>query len=98
MDRLREETATGEGTDAFERLQPYLTGSEPRVPYREVAGELGTSEGAVKSAVHRFRQRYGRLLRDEIASTLAQPEDGAQVDDELRHLLAGVHPWEGAAE
>jgi len=49
------------------------------------------TETAVKAAVHRLRQRYGRLLRDEIAETVADP---AEVDDEVRHLLAVVQPWQ----
>jgi RNA polymerase sigma-70 factor (ECF subfamily) len=39
----------------------------------------------VKSAVHRLRQRYRKLLRDEIAQTVAT---AAEVDDELHHLFA----------
>ena len=47
------------------------------------------TETAVKAAVHRLRQRYGRLLREEIAETVASP---AEVDEELRHLLRGPGP------
>jgi RNA polymerase sigma-70 factor (ECF subfamily) len=49
-----------------------------------LAKKLGVSEGAVKSAVHRLRQRYRQLLRDEIAHTVAGP---AEVEEELRHLI-----------
>ena len=48
---------------------------------------MGISEGAVASAVHRLRQRYGRCLRAEIVETVV---DVADVDNELRHLLAVV--------
>jgi RNA polymerase sigma-70 factor (ECF subfamily) len=34
-----------------------------------------------------MRRRYGDLLREEIAATVATPEE---VDDELRHLLRVV--------
>jgi RNA polymerase sigma-70 factor (ECF subfamily) len=34
--------------------------------------------------VHRLRQRYRQLLRDEIAQTVDGP---GEVDEELRHLL-----------
>jgi hypothetical protein len=54
-----------------------------------VATELGTTEGAMKTSIHRLRQRFGQLLRSEIAETLASP---AEVDDEVRHLLAVVAP------
>jgi RNA polymerase sigma-70 factor (ECF subfamily) len=42
------------------------------------------SEGAVKTAAHRLRRRYRELLRDEIAQTVASPED---VEDEIRSLF-----------
>ena len=34
---------------------------------------MGLSEGAVKVAAHRLRQRYRELLREEIANTVAGP-------------------------
>jgi RNA polymerase sigma-70 factor (ECF subfamily) len=45
------------------------------------------TEGAVKVAVHRLRRRYRDLVREEIAQTVAEPED---VDEELRHLFAAL--------
>jgi RNA polymerase sigma-70 factor (ECF subfamily) len=81
----------GEGrAQDFERLEGFLTGEEPRLPYREVAAALGTTEAAVKTSVHRLRQRFGHLLRQQIAETVASPEE---VDDEVRHLLGVIAPW-----
>jgi hypothetical protein len=37
--------------------------------------------------VQRLRRRYGRLFREEIAHTLADP---VEVEDELRHLRAVI--------
>lgn len=68
----------------FEKLQMFLTGEPQGVSYAEIAAGLGMSEGAVKVAVLRLRQRYRALLRDEIAKTVA---DESQVDEEMRHLL-----------
>lgn len=73
----------------FARLEGYLTGEQSRSPYREVAEELGT-EGAVKTSIHRLRQRFGQLLRTEIGETVSSPED---VDDEVKHLLGVIAPW-----
>jgi RNA polymerase sigma-70 factor (ECF subfamily) len=42
------------------------------------------TENAVKQAFFRLRQRYRLLLREEIAQTVAAPED---IDDELRHFI-----------
>ena len=85
LDRLRSEYEQDGRGALFDALHPTLTGERTAQPYRELAGTLGTSEAAVKSAVHRLRQRYRQLLREEIASTL-DGDDG--VDKELRHLFA----------
>ena len=42
------------------------------------------TENAVRQALHRFRQRYQVLLRDEIAHTVAITSD---IENELRHLI-----------
>ena len=89
MDRLQQEVDSPESDLSFEHLKPYLTSSEPQVPYRETAEALGTSEGAVATAVHRLRKRYGQCLRAEITETVVEP---GQIDDELRHLLSVLRP------
>jgi RNA polymerase sigma-70 factor (ECF subfamily) len=83
--RLEAETDRKE----FTAFKPFLTADKDKIPYAEVAGKLGTSEGAVKVSVHRLRQRYRKLLREEIAHTVAGP---AQVDEEIRHLFAAFGP------
>jgi RNA polymerase sigma-70 factor (ECF subfamily) len=87
--RLQAELAAAGRGREFERLRGFLTGEQPKLAYRDVGAELGLSEAAVKTAVHRLRQRFGALLREEIAGTVAGPHE---VDDEVRHLLA-VAPW-----
>jgi len=88
--KVREESRVAGREKEFDRLKGLLTGQQPRVPYRELAAELDTTEDAVKAAVHRFRQRFGKMLRDEIGATVASPEE---VDDEVRHLLGVIAPW-----
>jgi RNA polymerase sigma factor (sigma-70 family) len=68
----------------FQALRVALAGDRGAVPYAEIGRQTGLSEGAVKVAVHRLRQRYRALLRATIAETVAAPEE---VEDELRHLL-----------
>ena len=68
----------------FEALKPSLTGNGEAQPYAAMASALGMSEGAVRVAVHRLRERYRERLRAEVADTLATP---AEVDSELRHLF-----------
>ena len=88
MERLRLDY--DDHTGRFEQLKPCLTGDNPE-RYAEIAAALGTTPSGVKAAVHRLRQRYGRLLREEIAETVTSPEE---VDEELRYLLGVVRPWQ----
>ncbi|MBI3868391.1 MAG: sigma-70 family RNA polymerase sigma factor [Verrucomicrobia bacterium] len=81
---LREEFVSNGKTALFENLQGALTGAADAPAYAELAGRLDMTEGAIKVAVHRLRQRYAQLLRAEISRTVADP---AEVDGELRHLL-----------
>jgi RNA polymerase sigma-70 factor (ECF subfamily) len=55
--------------------------------YAKKAECLGLSVSAVKSAIHRLRQRYQELVREEIAQTVAT---AAEVDEEIRYLLAVI--------
>lgn len=81
---LRQEFASSGKQEVFARLEGYLTGDQATVPYAQLAGELGMSEGAIKVAVHRLRRRFGALLREEIGQTVA---DRQQVDEEVRELF-----------
>lgn len=65
-------------------LRPYLPGDRQSKHYAEIASRHGLSEGAVKVAVHRLRQRYIQLLRAEIARTVSSP---GEVDEEMRHFI-----------
>jgi RNA polymerase sigma-70 factor (ECF subfamily) len=84
--RLRGEQDEVEITGRFEKLKPYLVGGGSG-GYEALAQELGTSEGAARVAVHRLRKRFGAVLREEVARTLADPSD---VDAEIRWLLVTV--------
>jgi len=82
--RLREEYAMAGNAELFDLLKELLA-DEPGAPSRaEIAAQLGMTENAVRQALHRFRQRYQGLLREEIAHTVAVASD---IDDELRYLI-----------
>lgn len=87
LKRLQQEYAEEGKGELFERVKSTLGGDRASAPYARIARELGTSEGAVKVAVHRLRQRYRAVLRAEIAQTVATAAD---VEDELRHLFAAL--------
>ena len=87
LKRLRNECEqSGKGPIA-DALLPYLTDAGDLPPYGHVAAALSLSEGAVKVAVHRLRQRFGAILRLEISETVLTEED---VDDEMRELIRAV--------
>jgi RNA polymerase sigma factor (sigma-70 family) len=85
--RLRAEYVRDGKENLFEQLKPTLTKASRTVAYAEIATRLGTTEGAVKVAVHRLRQRYREVLRAEIADTVASP---GEVEDEIRNLFAAL--------
>lgn len=87
MGQLATESKEAGNWPQFQTLRQYLTSANPQVPYGEAAKDLGMSEGAIRTAVHRLRKRYGQALRAEIAQTVANPAD---TDEEVRHLLAVV--------
>ena len=85
--RLRAEYVGDGKENLFEQLKPTLTEASRTVAYAQIATRLGTTEGAVKVAVHRLRQRYREVLRAEIADTVASP---GEVEDEIRNLFAAL--------
>lgn len=82
--RLRKEFQDEGKQNLFEALNSCLTQARAAVPYSDLAPLLNMSEGALRVAVHRLRQRYRQLLRMEIAETVASPEE---IEEELRHLF-----------
>lgn len=90
MARLKTQIESSGRPEIFAVLKPYLTGAD-NASYCEVAAGLSMNVGAVKVAVHRLRQSYGKLLRQEIAETLVDP---SEVDAELRYLLTMIRPWQ----
>jgi hypothetical protein len=87
LQTLRDEFTSQGKAGMFGELKATLTAGRGAVPYREMAARLGMTEGAVKVAAHRLRQRYRDVLRAEIANTVATP---AEVEEEIRHLFAAL--------
>jgi len=86
--RLRQEAIEGKALERFERLEGFLTGELEGTRQSQIAEELGMSAKALRVAIHRLRKRFGKLLREQVAQTVADPE---QVDDEIRFLLAALN-------
>ena len=83
--RLEEEYRVAGNAALFEQLKQMLADEPDRPSQAEAARKLGMTENAVKQASYRLRERYRLLLREEIAHTVAVPDD---VEDELRHFIA----------
>jgi len=81
---LRAEYAARGREALFDGLKDHVWG-EARETIARAGAALGLTETAARVAVHRLRQRFGALLRQQVAETLADP---AEVDAELRHLLS----------
>ena len=85
--RLRDEfTATGK-TREFDHLKVFLSTPTSDGAYDAVAVDLEMPVATVAVKVHRLRQRYGELIRAEIADTVASPAD---IEEEMAHLFDAV--------
>jgi DNA-directed RNA polymerase specialized sigma24 family protein len=89
LERLRSE-CDGDGPERmrrFEVLKVFLLDEKGTMPLSEAATQLGLSIIATKGVVHRLRQRYREIFREEVANTVERPED---VDDEIRYLFRAL--------
>jgi RNA polymerase sigma-70 factor (ECF subfamily) len=68
--------------EQFTALQPFLAWGSADGGYGEAAARLGSSESAIRVAVHRLRKRFGVLVQAHIADTVG-PED---LQEELAYL------------
>jgi RNA polymerase sigma factor (sigma-70 family) len=83
--QLRAEYLAEGRLQVFEVLQPMMSIDGKDVPYLELAGQLSLTEAAARMAAMRMRQRFRKVLRCHILTTVADPADA---DDELRYLFS----------
>lgn len=81
---LQRQFADASRTADFEVLKPWLVGGTDTLSHSQAATALGTTEGAVKVAIHRMRKRFRELIRSELAQTV---DSAADVETELRYLV-----------
>lgn len=87
LDRLGAEYRRAGKGDLFDALRETLLLEGPVAKSQDMAARLGISDGAVRVAAHRLRQRYRDLLVEETAQTLGT---ATSVEEELRALLEMV--------
>jgi DNA-directed RNA polymerase specialized sigma24 family protein len=89
FEKLRQEYVSSGKAALFELLQGCLSGAnEPPATFAEIGTQLGLSEAAARQAAFRMRSRFGEVLREGVAQTVAGP---VELDAELRHLRAAVN-------
>ena len=82
--QLEEEVAKTRKRALFIALVPSMHQDTDAASYQEIADELGMTEGAVKVAAKRLRERLGQLIRKEVRQTLTNPSD---FEAELQYLI-----------
>ena len=83
LERLEQEHATTDKYLQYQELGKFLMTEGDASRYEAAAIALGISAANVKVLVHRLRQRYKAILREQVARTVATPGD---VEEEMRHL------------
>jgi RNA polymerase sigma-70 factor (ECF subfamily) len=74
----------GRDKERFASLRELVLHPADAQAYQTVAQKLGSSEGAVKVALHRLRKRFAEVLRGIVAETIAEP---AEVSAEIEYLI-----------
>jgi RNA polymerase sigma-70 factor (ECF subfamily) len=85
LKQLRAEYEQANKAAQFDKLKIILTMGKGAVPLAQLGAELGMTEGAVKIATHRLRQRYREVLTEQVAQTVSTAEE---IDDEIRYLFS----------
>jgi len=80
LENLRQDKAA-----LFDDLRTLLPGDAANISHAELAARHGMSVGALDVALHRFRQRFGALLHEQVVRTVSSPDE---VEQELRYLVS----------
>ena len=87
LSRLAEECEQRGRRRVFDVLSSCLAAEREDVSYANLSKVLGVPEPSIKRLVHQLRKRYRELLRQEVAETVASPDE---LEDELRYLCAAL--------
>jgi RNA polymerase sigma-70 factor (ECF subfamily) len=82
----REYAAAGKAA-LFDELKVVLWGDRCDIGYAGIARQLGSTEGAIKMAVHRLRRRFQEEFRAEVAKTVCNIDE---LGEEMHHLFAAL--------
>ncbi len=93
LHRLREECESEGRLRVYEILRPCLGAERDDVSYVDLSSQLQVTDARVKRLVHRMRQRYRTILREEVAGTVI---NSAEIDNEIRYLCEVIGKSGGA--
>ncbi|HMJ67102.1 MAG TPA: sigma-70 family RNA polymerase sigma factor [Candidatus Binatia bacterium] len=82
--RLREEVGSGR-TEIFDQLKQFIIDDAEAGDYNAAAPRVNMTPNAVAVTVHRWRERYKTLVREEIIRTVVDP---SEIDEELRRFFS----------
>lgn len=74
-ERMRTAFTADGRTAIFTALEPHLLAEEDLPSYRDLAAQLGSTEGATRLLVMRLRRKFRDLIEEEIAQTVEDPAD-----------------------
>lgn len=83
--RLREEQRAAGKVEVFEQLKLFVVEDAESGDYNAAAAKVKMTPNAVAVTVHRLRERYKKLVHEEVMRTVADP---AEIEDELRRFFA----------
>lgn len=89
--RLEKDFTAAGRAHHFAALTPFLGLGEDSGNHAQLQSVLQLNEAAARQTVHRFRERFRRHLRAEIAETIADTDNEA-IDRELRELQHALRP------
>ena len=91
IERLQSEcVAQGHGA-LWAAVEPIVFFDDTASPYREIAAQLGMTEGAVKMATSRIRARLRGIVQEQIMQTVASEQEWKEEVGYLIQLFAASH-------
>jgi DNA-directed RNA polymerase specialized sigma24 family protein len=84
LTRMRDEQAAAGRDELFEELKQFLIEDAEAGDYQTAAERVKMTPNAVAVTIHRWRERYKKLVHEEIVRTVADP---SEIEDELRRFF-----------
>jgi RNA polymerase sigma-70 factor (ECF subfamily) len=90
METLRAQYVAQGKSEVFEKLRPFLGfAASAEENYEAVAASLGLKLNTLKSQIHRLREEWRDLVKQQVAATLDEPTP-ENIKAELAELIACV--------